>query len=287
MLGRGEEVLEPAYEAASLYRSTAATGRDGNYYARLAVASARIGAHYQLSNYRAFASELQSALQELRATENRAGLLHFAANESLLDELLDRPKLSIARLEQQREQLPRRGFGTYHALHLMAVCATACAAGEHAWGIRWLEQDWPRFVRSPMHRTANIALLAYGTALRLLISHRATGGTSALDARVPSLLATMAKSHLKGAAPAVDLLRGRLAFLDGDRQRASELFGRSAERARTVLEGERARYAHGFLIGGERGRELQAQAERALSERGMVNPARRIEASFPELFLLR
>jgi hypothetical protein len=41
------------------------------------------------------------------------------------------------------------------------------------------------------------------------------------------------------------------------------------------------------LVGGERGGELQAQAERTLSERGMINPKRRIEASFPELFLPR
>jgi hypothetical protein len=282
MLGHAQAVLEPAAEATSLFRSTA-DHADGSYYTRLAVASARIGALYSLSEYRMFANELQSALQELRATDNRAGLLHFALNECLLDELLDRPELAITRLETQRAQLPR-GFGSYHALHLIAVCHVACTTREHAWGVRLLEQDWPRFLRSPMRRTPNLAALLYGGSARLLISHRATGGSSPLDSAINSHIRALARSPVQRAAASADVLRSRLAFMAGNTRLATELLARACEHSATVIDTERIRYALGELMTGERGAALQAQSERTLLESGVVNPVRRVRALFPELF---
>src|SRR5262249_14631955 len=132
------------------------------------------------------------------------------------------------------------------------------------------------------------ALFAYGAAIRLLLNHRVSGGQSALDARVPRMLDELERSPLARAKPGVDVLRGRLAYLAGNMPRAIELYTRACEApANSVLDAERARYALGIVVGGERGRELQAQAEHTLQERGVINPAGCVKTSFPELFLPR
>ena len=284
MLGRFEAVLEPAYEAASLFRSASGNYADGSYYARLAVASARIGAHYQMSNYRVFASELQAELQQVRATENRAALLHFALNESVLDELLDRPEIAIPRLEEQRTQLPGSGFGMYHALHTIAVAHIACATGQHDWGVRMLEQDWPQFERSAIARSANLALLVRANSARLLLNQRVTGGSSPLATRIPAILASIDASRLPSASRIAYALRARVAYLEGNTARAIELLELACDAANAVIDAERSRYALGILVGGERGAELRAQSECALLESGVVNPVARVEACYPELF---
>jgi tetratricopeptide (TPR) repeat protein len=284
MLGRPHEVLAAAYEAEELYRSLVARRFDGSYYIRLAVVSARIGAQYELSEYRAFVSGLAPALQEARATGNRAAMLHFSLSEAVRDELLDCPEASLARLQLQREQLPRVGFGTFHALHLIAVLLTACAAGDHDWALRVLEEDWPRFLRSPMHRAANLALIARALRVRLLLNHEyATTGT--LSPRLAREIKQLTRSQLKRrAAPMADTLRARLAHAAGNRALAIQLLERASAGCTQLVDAERARYGLGVITGGERGAALCAEAERTMRERGVVNPMRLFKASFPEMF---
>ena len=285
MLGRSEAVLEASYEAERLIRSHV-TGRfDGGYYVRLAVVSARIGALYELCEYQRFASELESALQEARATENRGALLYFALNETMLDEIRDRRDAAKKRLEQQRSELPSVGFGSYHALHMISVMQAACTSRDYAWGVRLMEQDWPVFMRSPLRRAANLALLARAYRLRLLLNHE-HATTGRVSDRLRPEIELLARSQLKGrAAPLADTLRARIAHGAGDRAAAIQLLRRASEHASaSMIDRARARYGLGLVLGGEEGAAMREQCEVELRERGLVNPMRHCQGSFPELF---
>jgi hypothetical protein len=280
-----EAVLDPSYEAEKLCREQAAD-QVGGYHRRFAVVSARIGALYTLKDYRAFATELQSALAEARATENRAALLVLALNETLLEELLDRSHGSIARLSEQRLQLPSRGFGVYHALHMIAVCVAAADAGQYDWGRRVLDEDWPRFLRSPVRRTTTIRAYAQGCRARLLLNQYVDDGKprprslGCIRAEVEQY-ERLARGQPSGAP--YFPLGARLAYLDNDRAGAVELLRRAITAGRQEVQP--ARYALGRLLGGTEGAVLCAESQQRLLELGVVNPIKYLNRQFPELFV--
>jgi hypothetical protein len=285
MLGRPDAVLAPSYEAERLLRTLPTSTIDSEYYVRMAVVSARVGALHELSDYRGFATELHAALEEARATENRAAILQLALNETLLDEINARPEASIARLDRQRQQLPRGCFGVYHALHMLSVYRAAAATREYAWGQRYLDEDWPRYLRSPVRRTANIAFFAQSGRVQLLVSqHLAQGGHEAdLPRATRSEITTLARLGGRGAAQA-DVHRSRLACAAGNQQLAIELMRRAIGGAAGAFDKERTRHALAMMIDGDEGRALRAESEGVLRERGVADPAAFVRASFPELF---
>jgi hypothetical protein len=285
MLGRSQEVIAPSYEAERLYRSLAASRFDGSYYMRMAVVSARIGALQELADHRTFVAELDASRQEARATENIAAELYLALNESLLDERCGRSEASIERLERQRAWLPTRGFGTYHVLHMIGGCIAAAAARRYEWGLRLLEQDWPRFEKSRAGRAANIVLYARACRARLLLNHHhgSKGDLSIVRCRIRADIAALTGLRLGRGAQLADVLRARLAYAEGDREQAIGFLRRACD-GPTLHEGERARYALGLLIGGDDGQLLCAASRLALQESGLPNPDAYVSASFPELF---
>ncbi|HMI93456.1 MAG TPA: hypothetical protein VK509_18920, partial [Polyangiales bacterium] len=177
--GRPEQILEPAREAEELYRQLAPSTLEGVYHMRAAVATALQAARVELGQLRAFVADVNQAVQEAHATDNHAVLLHMALNEVLHDEIIGRAARAVVRLERQRAMLPAGGFGFYAALHMIAVLRAACATGELTWGIRHLEQDWPRYLRSPVRGIANLAAIARFTRMQLLLSHHFAAGGAA------------------------------------------------------------------------------------------------------------
>jgi hypothetical protein len=283
MRGQPEAVIAPSYEAERLCREDT-TDLSGGYHLRLSVVSARIGAFWQLGDFRRFATELQSALEEARATENVAAELSLALNETLLDEIQDRMEQSIVRLERQRSQLPARGYSSHRALHLLAVCYAANASGRFDWGRQLLDREWPQFVRSPLrHSLLGLSIQNYRMAL--LLSQYAT--SSEQDPRTFAQLRREAlklvrRHHNSHHLPTVRMLQARLAWLEGDDARAVERLRQVLEQPRFMLT-EHARHALGRLLGGSDGARLCNEAAGALREAGVVDPARFLNGSFPEL----
>ena len=285
MLGRSQAVLAPSYEAERLYRTLAASRFDGNYYMRLAVTSARIGALQEMGNHRTFIAELEPALHEARSTENIAAQLNLALNETLRDELCSRSELSVERLDRQRSWLPAVGFGTYHMLHMIAVCYTAVASGRDEWGMRYLEQDWPRFERAPARRSANIAHYALAARARLLLDHHSKRGElSGVRSAIAAQVEQLARSPLARGVQVADLLRSRLAYTAGDKALAERLLRRLSERGIAIAESEGARYALGTLTGGDEGAALCAASEAAMREHGLPDSIAYLRGAFPELY---
>jgi hypothetical protein len=274
-------VLAPASEAERLCREGAVES-DAGYYLRFSAASIRIGALYALGDFRAFAVELDGALSEARATENEAALLSLAWNETLKEEIEDCSEASVARLIAQRDKLSKGGFGLQHALHMIAVCVAACNSGRYAWGLELLNQDWQRFVRSPVRFSIMLATSAHRERARLVISDFGERGTGsrALDeirvhARRPSSNANVVATRA--------LARARLAYIDGDVPGAIALMRKASTASLPTYELPK-KYTLGRLMGGDEGAALSAEAEWNMLERGVVNPRHFVRGFFPELF---
>jgi hypothetical protein len=278
MRGRHAEVLEPAGEAVQLCQEGIAESEEA-YYLRFAALTLRIGALYALGDFRKMATELSAALSDAYATENRAATLILACNQTLLDELLDRPEQAVVRLRQEREQLPKNGFGTYHALHMGAVCIAAACTGEYDWGGRILEQDWPRFLRSPTRRSANLLVMMYTYRARFLINrHVAEGGSLA------RLRATVENVPLPPAFAEYRVrTRARLAYLAGDRVGILPNFRKALDLVAGAYKWPDT-YLLGRLAGGSEGDALCTEAQQRLLEQGVVNPTKYLRGLFPELF---
>jgi tRNA A-37 threonylcarbamoyl transferase component Bud32 len=284
MLGRPEDVLAPSLEAEQLLSKLGPSDTGADYLLRRATSSARIGALFELSEYGAFASELQSELQTVRAIGNRAAVLQLALNETLLDELLDRGRQGLERLEQQRLELPPVEFSVYHALHMIAVCRAGCLSGELSWAIERLEQEWPRFQRSPLRSGANIAIHARHTRLHLLVTQHILTARSvanvprALEAEIRALAASDPR-----AKPSSLHESARIALATGDKPRALALMHESLACA-GARHPDRVRYGLGLMIGGDEGATICAESQRALQERGLANVTGCMRADFPEHF---
>jgi hypothetical protein len=284
MLGRAQQVLDPAAEAEQIFRTLTQNHAAASYYLRVAVAAARIGALYEVGDYDAFARQLQSVLAEARATDDIAAQLHLCQNETLLDEINGDADRAHARLELQREQLPRGQFGVYHALHMLAVMTAASFSGRYAWGLRHLEQEWPRFIHSPLSSTAQLALLSRMYRCRLLLNHYLAQPDPSLLSGVQQELRRLAKMKATRGPLFVHSQRARLAHHSGDKPGAIAELRRAIEQpGLATVEAVRIRYALGTLLDGDEGRQLISECERSLTERGIRDPIRYLRGYFPEL----
>jgi hypothetical protein len=256
-----------------------------DYLSRRATSSARIGALFELAEYGAFATELQAELQRVRAVDNVAAVLQLALNETLLDELFDRRDQVVTRLEQQRKQLPPVDFSVFHALHMISVCRAGGLSGHGRWAVALLEQDWPRFQRSPLRTAANLAQHARYTRLHLLITQHILTSPSVAD--VPAAIRGEIRAlSANDPRSAVSMLHesARLALAAGDRDQAVQLLRRAETYDGPGAHRDRVRYGLGVVMGGQEGAALCAESERALRDRGMVQLSGCLRADLPELF---
>jgi hypothetical protein len=124
--------------------------------------------------------------------------------------------------------------------------------------------------------------------LRLLINrHVAERRQGDLRALVRADLQALTKLKLPWCEPTISRVEARLAYLEGDQDTALQRLRESAdgnERAGSIDEATRDRFALGLIIGGDEGTALRTTHERLLRERGVHDPSSNMRGYFPELF---
>jgi serine/threonine protein kinase len=287
LLGRLHAVIEPSYEAERIFLADREGAARDSYYLRLAIVSCRIGALGLIGESLRFLNELQSALKEARATENRHAQLQLALNQTVAEEFTGQSNHSRARLEEQRLQLPHGRCGIVHVLHLGAVMRAACATGQFDWALPLVEHDWQRYLSSTIQRNAFLSSGSRGSHARFLINrHVVEGRRDDISGLVRADLRALAAVRLPWAAPTAGRVRARLAFLDGDLALAvEELRQCAAGHAEIgfVFEAARDRFALGRVLGGDEGRSLQNEAEQRFRVGGMADPHGNVDGYFPEI----
>jgi eukaryotic-like serine/threonine-protein kinase len=268
LLGHPEQALTPSEEAMRLYREDTRGDEHGEYYHSFTAIAVRISALAALGDYAAFTSELQDCLERARVTENNSMLLHLSAHHTLAEQLAGQPHLSIARLDREREILPSKRFGVLHAMHMCGVMMAANATSEFEWAHKLVDAWWPRYVKSVVHRSAYLGILAHTEHARMLLNERVARGElrdlgKLLAADLKALDGSALQQHAVGAAQA---LRARVAYLHGEHDHAIALL-REAVAAfdEAGLRADAAVTRHGL------GRVLQEQAARYAAEGAQIN----------------
>jgi hypothetical protein len=217
-------------------------------------------------------------------------VLLIALPRTIIERAFETCRSSRARLDTERTQLPKGSFGILHLVHMIGTMQAACATQDYAWAEERLAQDWPEYLRAPIHGMAYTASIAHAAHARLLLNQRVSSGAEGSAARAvqPDLreLARMSVPPLENAE--LMRLRARCAYLDGDPKRAIDLLQQSAAASSEAFyqdEPERDRFALGCLLGGSEGAQLCATAEEALRSFGVVEPLEELRGFYPELFV--
>ena len=128
--------------------------------------------------------------------------------------------------------------------------------------------------------------MAEGGRIQLLLAQHITDATdpTAVPVEIDRALDMLERAYLKHwAIPLAKLLRGRVAFLRGQDDRAMALMQQAAEESHLPTISAHARFAHGTLLGGERGNAMRSASLRLLSDWGVVDPLRYLRGHLPEL----
>jgi tetratricopeptide (TPR) repeat protein/predicted Ser/Thr protein kinase len=286
MLGRPQEVLEPAYEAERIYRLDWSGDAHGDYFRRFTVAAARIGALQAVGNHRGFLIELQSTVDEARAADNRNALLQLVLNQTIAEEVQGCPEKSRPRLDESRALLPKDRFGTLHVLHLISVMRAACATQDFAWAGPQVAEMWPQYQRSPARRSAFLAVLARSAHARFVLNrHILEGGTEDPAKLLRDDERVLGKSHLPWSSATTWRLQARLANLNGRPEQALELFRKSSAHFKKTIspdDAARDQYALGYLLGGDEGAALRKASQDRLRENGVADTQGDLRAYYPE-----
>ena len=281
-LGRHEVVLQYCDEAERALQIDIQVESEATYYKRNAVAATRAAVLYHLGRYPEFSDAVNATLREAYATNNRSTLLQFAFTQTLVEELQDQPQLSRPRLDAQRNELPQRAFGVLHILHMGAVVHVAAVTRDYTWAQACLDTYWDQFIASIFNR-GWFAELMRTRRIRLFLNRCVTGGDDASRwAEIDKDIRWLGKHAAENSARRAS---ARLAYLEGDLQRAEQLYRQTStttDRVNGIGDATRDRYALGLVVGGQQGRELCASALSTLRELGIVNPIGAIHAVFPE-----
>jgi eukaryotic-like serine/threonine-protein kinase len=285
LAGRLPEAIELCTRGEHLLRT--ASG-DSEYHYRFTLAAARIVALLELRHFKRGDTELQIVLKEAVATENINAELHLCFAQAWVDSNADRARVAIARLDRQREQLPRLGFGLLHVLHMIAVLRTGCATGEHDWALDSTRAHWSAFQRSLVRRSDSFCMYAFESHARLLLCRAAAKGQHDRKLRHALTAHCAALRKLKHPMAAGELRRieARVALAEGDKATACTLLEASAARFEAAGARDHAardRFALGVLQGGEAGSAQQQAALTLLCELGVVAPLHDLRGYYPEL----
>jgi tetratricopeptide (TPR) repeat protein len=294
LLGRPDQALAPAEEAVRLYKADTRGDEHGEYYHSFTAIAVRISALAALGDYTGFMGELQDCMERARVTENHSMMLHMAVHQTLADQLNGQAQLAIARLDQERALLPKKRFGVLHAMHMCAVMAAACATGEYAWARALVDEWWPRYTKSVVHRSAYLGILAHAEHARMLLNERvAKGELRDLTKLVASDLRALEGSALRlHAVAAAQALRARIAHLQGESDRAVALLREAIsaqDEAGLRADAAVTRRALGRLLqdrpgaAGAEGVQISQLADVQLTKCGVRNPHEYCARFFPEL----
>jgi serine/threonine protein kinase len=192
------------------------------------------------------------------------------------------PDTARAELRETMAQWSRQGYHVQHndALWAAVQIELYCGAGLSAWGL--IRQAWPalrrslllrvQFIRTSMHFLRARAALAAAAELR-----------SSRPAEARALLATAARGaralereRMPCPSAYAHMIRGGLAALGGDTQRAAILLAEAVERFQAVdmqLCAASVRRRMGELAGGDRGHADIARADQWMTDQKIENPA--------------
>jgi tetratricopeptide (TPR) repeat protein/predicted Ser/Thr protein kinase len=286
LLGRRLAVIASSAEAERIYRASASND-EPEYYRRLLTVAARLGALCGLGDNRRFLAELHIAIDEARATDNRNVLLQVMLVQTIGEEIEGQAQCSRQRLEQQHLELPRGRFGNLHLLHIVSAMRTACSTGEYAWAATLLDQNWERYLHSPVRKSPFVAYLAHAARSRLLLNqHIAERRSGDPAGSLRSDLRMLEKLNSPLCTATVLRTQARLAYIDHKPQVATELLRKSSAMYAAigaVPDATRDRYALGFIVGGAEGEALRAAAHQVQLDNAFVNPLGELRAYFPEL----
>jgi ATP/maltotriose-dependent transcriptional regulator MalT len=294
LLGHPEQALGPAEEAARSYKEDTRGDEHGEYYHSFTAVVVRISALAALGDYDAFLRELQDCAERARFTENHSVRLHLSLHQTLAEQLSGQAQLSIARLDQERPSLPKKRFGVLHAMHMCAVMHAACATGEYAWARGLVDEWWPRYIKSVVHRSAYLGILLHSEHARMLLNERvAKGELRDLTKLVATDLRALDDSALRlHATSATQVLRARIAHLQGDPDRAIALLREAInaqDEAGLRADAAVTRRALGRLLQDQPGKaageglQISQMAEAQLTKCGVRNPHEFCARYFPEL----
>jgi hypothetical protein len=262
---------------------------EGEYYHRFTVVAVRLTALFILGRHREGNAELLEVLNEARDTENINALLTLSALRTRAEIAADQDRDTKTRLEQERDQLPRKHFGLLHVYHLTSLMRIACVTGDYAWALGEMRDDWERFQRSVFKRTGSFAVIMPALHARFVLNHGVSQKLSPaeLSKLVSRDLQALTSFDQPAAHGAILRTRARLAYSEGARSLALEHLQASMPMFESTVspdEAERDRYAYGTLLGDAAGAALQSQALDALRNHGIVSPLRDIASYYPELF---
>jgi hypothetical protein len=221
-------------------------------------------------------------------------MLHMTVHQTLADHVLGQAQASLPRLEQERALLPKKRFGVLHAMHMCAVMTAANSTGDFDWARALVEEWWPRYTKSVVHRSAYMGILAHAEHARMLLNERVAKSelrdlTKLVAADLRALDGSALRLHALGVSQA---LRGRIAYLEGDAERAIALLRdalSAQEEAGLKAEAAVTRRALGRLLqdgaggAGAEGAQLSQSADAQLTKCGIRNPHEFCARFFPEL----
>jgi eukaryotic-like serine/threonine-protein kinase len=284
LTGQIAESIDLCAQAEHLLRTASA---DSEYHHRFTLAAARIGALLQLGHYHDAERELQIYLREAAATENINAELHISMAHAWADINADRAELAVSRLDQQRAQLPRIGFGLLHVLHMISVMRIGCATGQYHWALRTTQDHWQAFQRSVVRRSDMFSMFAYEAHARLLLSAAARGEHKGDLRRELSVhRKVLSKAQHRHARGELERIEARLALMRSDKTAALRHLAasiQSFEAHAAPDQAARDRFAQGALQGGEQGAALQREALAQLDKVGVAAPLSHVLGYYPEL----
>ena len=288
-LGKLADALAPTYAVDRLLNTKSRDAElHGDYYYVFSVQMVRISALQGLGRLLEARQALREHLARARSTDNLVAILQVSTNRVVDEQALDMNAGSRAWLDVEYTRLPQGKFSILHVGHLLSVMRAACSTRDYAWAFERMAELWEPYQRSLIHRSTFVAILAHTTHARLLLNHhvetQSSGDVEALVRDDLKQLSRLAPSLFRDVALA--RMRARVAFLKGERERASALLRPSLERfVRTPMQQEIAhdRYMLGLLLGGAEGAQLVERARKGLADCGISDPDANMRAYVPEL----
>jgi len=290
-VGNLVHALEPADAAEQLLASAKhGNSAQGDYYYIFTTRMVRITALQGMGRLIEARQALDEHLALARSTDNVLATLQVTMNRTVDEQARDMCAGTRARLDAEYNLIPKSNFSLLTAAHVLAVMRAACATREFDWAFERVDLFWKPYLRSLVHRSAFLAVLAHGTHARLLLNHHVESGASgdafALVRDDITKLRRLPLGVMRDIS--ISRLQARVAYLRGDRARAIELLRPGLDRLKQmslVPEIAHDHYALGLLVGGDEGTQLVASARQLLSECGVSDPDANMRAYVPELML--
>ena len=280
--------LEPANALDRLLETRSTAIPYGDYFYLFTIQTVRISTLQSLGRLLEARRLLSEHVARARATDNLAAVFQVTMNRVVDEQALNMCTGSRARLDAEYPLLPKGNFCISSMIHMLGVMRAACATRDFDWAFTRLSEFWQPFLRSVVHRSAFMRLLAHTLHSRLLINHHVeTDGSGNIEALVRDDIKQLARlpPGLLNEIP-VTRLRARLAYLQGEREMAIRELRWCVQRMADSdirQEIEHDRYTLGLLVGGDEGRGLVASAREGLIGCGISDPDANMRAYVPEL----